>query len=87
MRNIRKHVSKLLKIFQLNYGECLAAKLPGNSRKKIFEPLVKKAFSRKFIIVFRKWLFGYRSKADCLLMGPGSSGGMPSVGGGLTKGF
>ena len=30
------------------YGEFLAAKSPGNSRKKMFETLVKKAFSRKF---------------------------------------
>ena len=43
-----------LKISQLNYGKCPAEKSPGNSRKKMFEPLFKKAFSRKFIIVFRK---------------------------------
>ena len=40
--------SAQLKISQLNYGECSAAKSPGNSRKKFFEPLAKKAFSSKF---------------------------------------
>ena len=33
-----------LKIFQLNYKECPAAKLPGNYREKMFEPLVKRRF-------------------------------------------
>ena len=35
----------LLKISQLNYGQCPVAKFLGNSRKKMFEPLVKRLFA------------------------------------------
>ena len=44
----------LLKISQLNCEECPAEKSPGISLKKMFEALVKKEFSRKFITVFCK---------------------------------
>ena len=41
-------------ISQLNFWVCPATKLSGNSYKKMFLPLIKKVFSRKFIIEFRK---------------------------------
>ena len=50
------NISSLIKISQLNYGESPAAKSSGIPCKKMFELLVKKAFSRKIIAVLhKKW--------------------------------
>ena len=46
--------AELLKLSKLNCVEYPPEKSPGNFRKKMIEPLVKKAFFHKLIIVFRK---------------------------------